>query len=1123
MLLSFSVETPVEFGEVFERLAEIFSQFHQATQLENLLDCGVQQTRYLFGCDRALIYQFTDGGDGAVTAESVGEDWLPTLGQLIYDPCFEHVWGRKFQRGEITAIADIEHSNLDPCYQALMRQLQVKANLVSPILVPSSAPRDTTQSSGQLPVLWGLLIIHQCGEPREWAPIHRQVSQHLAAQLGTAIRHLQMAQTLLASRIDVQQWQRAAALSGCIVWQWRLDHDMIRYSSLWQPLLGYQQQDIGADFNALLALIHPDDREQVREAMRQHLEQPTSLYRVEHRLRCSDGRWQWVCSQGQVTAYQADGTPLQFVGMMVDISDRKARELALQHQAQRERALYEVIDVIRRSLDFQHIFAVAATQIAQCLQSRVRITQYITDEAVACWRAVAVDGGPYGWTAEQEQQIWVDVPDQGNAIAAQLKQLQIVQISDTETISPDDAVNQSYAQSFPGQWLIVPIVYDTQVWGAIAMTRPGPIDWVTAEVELTQRIAAQLANAIHHAQLHQQTQLAAERDALVLQSIDEAIWEWRAHTGIQQISDRYWEILGYDPPAAPPLLRDELARVHPDDRQWLVASIENHISTQHPFQQEFRLQHRDGHYIWVRVRGRTIWDDAGNPTRMLGTVEDISDRKILDVRLRQQEKEFRSLVENNPDGIMRVNRQFQILYANPMMASRIGLSQADLIGQNISELVLSRLVKNRWQTAISRVFETRQEQLLETQEMLADREQTFYSRIVPELNEANHILSVLIISRNVTNLRTVQIALQQRIRQEHTLRLMTQHFRATLNLDEILSTAVNELQTAFYADRTIVVQLFTDQSRQVIAEAVDPQHPSMLHTHWANAPISPHCLPLYQAGQAQIMPDIAQADCDPESVLADWRRAGVKSAMIAPLPQSLGPEAKVWGFLITHACATQRDWQADELHLLQQVAEQLAIAIQQSELYQQLQAANRELASISTTDALTQIANRRHFDTTLADEWLRGQRHQRELSLILCDIDWFKDFNDTYGHPAGDTCIASVARALQKCVNRSTDCLARYGGEEFALILPHTNQDGAIAIVEQVRAAIAMLDIHHPAPQASGRLTLSYGIATVMPTPNMTPQDLIALADRALYRAKQTGRDRYVVADSDAPPDNLRA
>ena len=991
-----------------------------------------------------------------------------------------------------------------------MTRLQVRANLVSPILVPPE-PTATTQS----PVLWGLLIIHQCGEPRSWALIHRQVSQQLAMQLGTAIRHLQSTQALTVSRREMQQWQRVAATAGCIVWHWHLDTDVIRYSSRWQPLLGFNHQDIGTDFNALLALIHADDRESVREAMNGHLAQPTTTYRVDHRLRCSDGQWQWVRSQGQVTTYRTDGTPLKFVGMMVEINDRKERELALQQQTQRERALYEVIDVIRSSLNFQHIFAVAATQVAQCLQARARITKYVRDEAVACWRAVAVDGGPYGWTTEQEQQIWVDVPDQDNAIAAQLKQLQSVQISDTEIISPDDRVNSPYAQAFPGQWLFVPIVFEATVWGAIAMTRPSPTDWTATEVELTQRIAAQLANAIHHAQLHQQTQLASERDALVLQSINESIWEWKADTGLEQISDRYWEMLGYDPPETPPVLRDELARVHPDDREWLVASIETHFYTQQTFQQEFRLQHRDGHYIWVRVRGRAIWDADGNPTRMLGAVEDISDRKTLDVRLRQQEKEFRSLVENNPDGIMRVNRQFQILYVNPMMASRIGLSQTELTGQRLSELALSRLVKNRWQAAISRVFETQQEQLLETQEMLAEREQTFYSRIVPELNARNQILSVLIISRNVTNLRTVQLALQQRIRQEHTLRLITEHFRATLNLSDILSTAVNELQAAFYADRTIVVQLFPDQSRQVIAEALDRNYSSVLNIRWEQAPIAPHCLTRYRAGQAEIISDLAQADCDPNQVNDVWQQAGVKSAMVAPLTQSLRPEAKVWGFLITQACAAHRNWQADELHLLQQVAEQLAIAIQQAELHQQLQAANRELANISTTDALTQIANRRYFDTALEDEWRRGQRQQRELSLILCDIDWFKEFNDTYGHPAGDTCIASVARVLQQCVSRSTDCLARYGGEEFALILPHTNTNGAIAIVEQIRAAIAALNIHHPAPHAYGRLTLSYGIATVMPVQDTTPQDLIALADRALYQAKQTGRNRYVVAGRD--------
>ena len=1105
MLLSFSVETPVEFSEVFEKLEDIFYQLHQCHHLEDLLQCGVQQTRQLFGCDRALVYQFTDDGDGAVTAESVSAEWSPTLGQLIYDPCFESVWGAKFQRGELTAIANVEQADLDPCYRDLMDRLQIKANLVSPILIQPATDGVTRAA----PELWGLLIVHQCGEPRPWELVHIRVIKQIADQMGIALRHLRQTQTLARHRQDEMQWQAAVETAGCGVWQWRIEADEVRYSRHWQQLLGYGDREARPDLITSLEKIHPDDRERVYQALQQHLEGHTEVYRSEYRLRCRDGSWKWVCSQGQVTQRRRDGRPWCFVGLLMDISDRQQREQALQQRAQREQALNEVTEAIRSSLDVQQVFEVAATQIAECLQSRVRISKYV--EQARCWRAVAVHSGPYGWSEAQQGQIWADVPDVDNPISAQLKQHQIVQIEDAERISAADTVNHPLAQQFAGQWLIVPIAAKTEVWGAVSLTRPVANPWESTDVDLIQRIAAQLAIAIDHADLHQQTQTAYERDALVLNSINEGIWDWNPVTGLDQVSDRYWQILGYEePPTPPPRLPQELARVHPADRAAVTAAVSEHFATGARFEHELRLQHRRGHYIWVRLRGRALWNATGQPVRMLGSVEDISTRKSLEIRLRQQEKEFRTLVENNPDGIMRVDRQFRVLYANPIMQSRLGGPQTALVGQTLAQLGLPRTLTERWQTAISRVFETGQEQLLETQEYLPLGEHIFYSRIVPEFDNVDRIISVLIISRNVTNLRAAQVALQQQVQQEHALRLITQHIRATLDLDRILSTAVTEVQRSLQADRTIIVRLSEAQSRQIIAEAVQPPYPAILNTHWDDEALMPECLDFYRSGQGRIVPDIAQDDCEPDLV-AFLQGTGVKSTMVAPIIQSLAAADMVWGLLVTHACAAHRHWQPDELNLLQKVAEQLAIAIQQSELHQRLQAANEELARISTTDALTQIANRRYFDDTLDREWQRAQREQRELALILCDIDWFKPYNDTYGHPAGDACIAAVAQALQQCINRATDCLARYGGEEFAVILPHTDVAGATVIVEQMRHAIANLDIAHPLPQTNSRLTLSYGISSIIPRPSLTLHDLINWADQALYQAKQAGRDRYAI------------
>ncbi len=186
--------------------------------------------------------------------------------------------------------------------------------------------------------------------------------------------------------------------------------------------------------------------------------------------------------------------------------------------------------------------------------------------------------------------------------------------------------------------------------------------------------------------------------------------------------------------------------------------------------------------------------------------------------------------------------------------------------------------------------------------------------------------------------------------------------------------------------------------------------------------------------------------------------------------------------------------------------------LQQSQLYKQLELANQALQRLATSDGLTQIANRRRFDEYLDQEWRRMVREKAPLSLILCDVDFFKTYNDTYGHQAGDKCLQQVAKALSLCVSRPADLVARYGGEEFAVILPNTNAEGAVQIAEKVRFKIKALEIAHANSQVSTCLTLSLGVASIVPSHESSPAMLISAADQALYQAKAEGRDAVRLA-----------
>lgn len=177
----------------------------------------------------------------------------------------------------------------------------------------------------------------------------------------------------------------------------------------------------------------------------------------------------------------------------------------------------------------------------------------------------------------------------------------------------------------------------------------------------------------------------------------------------------------------------------------------------------------------------------------------------------------------------------------------------------------------------------------------------------------------------------------------------------------------------------------------------------------------------------------------------------------------------------------------------------------------QLDQVNRELMRLSAMDGLTGLANRRHFDSVLRSEWDRGERRRHPVSLLMCDVDFFKPYNDSYGHLQGDECLRRVSSALQFAIRRPCELAARYGGEEFALLLPETNAQQAMEIAETVRSNVERLAIPH-GQSPKGVVSISIGVATRVPSAQLSPERLIALADKALYIAKKGGRDRAAQA-----------
>lgn len=185
--------------------------------------------------------------------------------------------------------------------------------------------------------------------------------------------------------------------------------------------------------------------------------------------------------------------------------------------------------------------------------------------------------------------------------------------------------------------------------------------------------------------------------------------------------------------------------------------------------------------------------------------------------------------------------------------------------------------------------------------------------------------------------------------------------------------------------------------------------------------------------------------------------------------------------------------------------------VREQERNEELSHAVELLAKLSAEDALTQIANRREFDRRIDVEWGRARRDGDALTLILIDVDCFKSYNDHYGHPAGDLCLQKIAAVLKAIPRRSADLVARFGGEEFVVLLPGISAEDAAGLAERMRHAVAELQIPHATSYVAPNVTASFGVATLQPAACDGPEQLVAAADAALYKAKEKGRNRVVV------------
>jgi PAS domain S-box-containing protein len=317
-----------------ERLvSQITWKIHQSLDLEEILQTTVTEVRQFLQTDRVLVFRLQPDGWGIVTTESVGCQWTPLLSSSLSDRCFDENYVESFRQGLVTVKSDIHDGSIDPCYVELLANLQVRANLVVPILQNSR--------------LWGMLIAHHCAAPRQWQPLEVDLLKELATQVGIALQRAelyQQAQNELVERRRVEaelrkseERLRLALEASCMgTWNWNIQTGQISWSDNLEALFGLEPGEFDGSFEMFAAQLYPGDRDRVLAAI-DHAVATGADYDIEFRIVYPNGTIRWTLAQGKVF-YDPTGEPLRMAGIDIDITERKQAEQERERLLQREQA-----------------------------------------------------------------------------------------------------------------------------------------------------------------------------------------------------------------------------------------------------------------------------------------------------------------------------------------------------------------------------------------------------------------------------------------------------------------------------------------------------------------------------------------------------------------------------------------------------------------------------------------------------------------------------------------------------------------------------------------------------------------------------------------------------------------
>ncbi|CDM95989.1 MAG: diguanylate cyclase [Limnospira sp. PMC 1291.21] len=492
--------------------------------------------------------------------------------------------------------------------------------------------------------------------------------------------------------------------------------------------------------------------------------------------------------------------------------------------------------------------------------------------------------------------------------------------------------------------------------------------------------------------------------------------------------------------------------------------------------------------------------------------------EIAKLALEKQRALLRMVIDANPNLIFIKDWDGRFTLANRATANLYETTVDNMMGKTHSDLNHKQYNNDYILASDREIMTSGKPRLIAAEPVRLNNGEVrwFQTNKIPLIGNDGQTPYLLVVSTDITERQEAEQELWSHAERERMLRAIVQSLHECIDLEQVLECTVNQIREFLVSDRALIYRLENDGNYRVVMESVSPPWQPLLGTTINYSGLSEVITEMAAANYLKIW---SISNVDKANIPINLRNKldglQVKSKLILPIihrhpdlrSQPTESPNCLWGLLVIHQCDNTRGWQPEEIEALRSIATPIAVAIQQGELHAKLQTVNQELERLASLDGLTGVANRRQFDLHLKREWQRLLRETAPISVIMCDVDFFKAYNDTYGHQMGDECLKQIAKILENCAQRSTDLASRYGGEEFVIVLPNTGIKGALQVADKIQHQIRALEIEHQKSEVSGYVTLSLGVACQVPNHDRSPESLIKLADAALYEAKSKGRN----------------